>query len=784
MANPNSEYIKDNSLQELFRDKDTGLPLSGGTVEFFRDKDHSVQKPVFKITGTAPNYSFVSQSNPIVLNSVGAVEDPIYYKPFDDDGAPDPYYIVVKNAQGVQQFTRENWPDIDESDTPLDSQGEVNYIPNGQFLDHNDLEATQDKQLGEIRQAITPVARGGFAFERPQTSTADDFVLFKRKASFQTNPEENPRYFINVKNEGQGANPGSTKDLTIKFEDVNKFASDTEEYTFKMFGQSNGGSFIVDLILIKDYGTNGSAPDSTTLTQFTVTAAGESHYFSFMFGDTAGKTIGPDDDDFVKLAIRFPTNQLFDGDFTDFVLVKGKIEDPQFPTTTDRQMLGESVGSGMPVPAYDGSDLYLPLTLSPEGVIFDKSKIGKMFPYTGLVDSDHPLPIGTLEANGQGFRTADKSSDGIPYSRLQDVYWEKTDKYPTYGAAPFFFLSSRGIPAVPATKAWFSTATPGSVTPPTDSGSSGFTFDNIHTGVAAGYYVTPFKSLSFEPAGAGIRVYVNERGPVTAASSATPAIVVEFYNKGKDINGTKTNEVFAITVVSIPPASSHWTFHSLNGGVAAPYYMWFKLDGAGTDPAVPGHTAIEVDILSTDTIEIVRDKIFQVLKGYQLTNFTGVASTSLNNTYFDIDSTTVQYRVWFNVGGTGVAPSPSGRELVEIKLENNTLTAAQVEDQVIEQMNFYTYAVPNMNGYFVRSVAYDSIVDDINGIRIGDTVVQPIGNKPGTVQMPLGIGSYAVVGPDGGVFGWDGTAAASEDPSKDSMWLRPWNKSFIHLINY
>lgn len=55
--------------------------------------------------------------------------------------------------------------------------------------------------------------------------------------------------------------------------------------------------------------------------------------------------------------------------------------------------------------------------------------------------------------------------------------------------------------------------------------------------------------------------------------------------------------VDTLTVNSLPAASSYFLFSS----PTTDYYGWFKVNGAGTDPAVSGRTGIEIDISSTDT---------------------------------------------------------------------------------------------------------------------------------------------------------------------------------------
>jgi hypothetical protein len=135
-------YITDGPLEEYFVDKDSGLPLAGGFIYFFRDTSRITPKTVYQLTGSPPNYSYVALPNPITLSAVGTVQDAagdnvvIYYYPWEIDGlTPDLYYVVVQDSNGVDQFTREAWPNPNEggSITPSDSLPVQNQISNPQF---------------------------------------------------------------------------------------------------------------------------------------------------------------------------------------------------------------------------------------------------------------------------------------------------------------------------------------------------------------------------------------------------------------------------------------------------------------------------------------------------------------------------------------------------------------------------------------------------------------------------------------------------------------------------
>lgn len=137
------QYYVRTDLAEFFLDKDTGLPLANGTLEFYVDDDRITAKDVYELTGTPPNYTYTPLVNPVSLNAVGAPINasnevvPLYFKPFDDDGNVQNYYIIVKNSSGTVQYTLPGWPNVTDGSSPVDdTHGKVsNELTNPEFVD-------------------------------------------------------------------------------------------------------------------------------------------------------------------------------------------------------------------------------------------------------------------------------------------------------------------------------------------------------------------------------------------------------------------------------------------------------------------------------------------------------------------------------------------------------------------------------------------------------------------------------------------------------------------------
>jgi uncharacterized phage protein gp47/JayE len=73
----------------------------------------------------------------------------------------------------------------------------------------------------------------------------------------------------------------------------------------------------------------------------------------------------------------------------------------------------------------------------------------------------------------------------------------------------------------------------------------------------------------------------------------------------------KQQTIFRITlpIASSITASKYWTFELPEGG----YYVWYKVNGIGTDPALVGKTGILVNILSTDSAATVAQNTYAQL---------------------------------------------------------------------------------------------------------------------------------------------------------------------------
>ncbi len=159
-------YIPAFSIEDVLLDKDTGAPLSGGLVYFEYDDQRGLLKPIYQITGTSPNYTFIQMDNPVTLSSIGTFADTLgnpvipYFFPYDANGDVELYYIRVTNSNDVPQFDREAQPYISfqESDEILSVI--TNDLSNPQFNEvlFSTLAGTYTYNVNAVSNSVINIA--------------------------------------------------------------------------------------------------------------------------------------------------------------------------------------------------------------------------------------------------------------------------------------------------------------------------------------------------------------------------------------------------------------------------------------------------------------------------------------------------------------------------------------------------------------------------------------------------------------------------------------------------
>lgn len=570
-----SRYSLYPSLQQGFIDKDTGELLAFGKITFYRNVDRTNPgglKPIFKISGTPDDPVFVELQNPMILSAIGTMfddndnEDIIpYYYPYDANGNPDPYYIVVTSApkpgfpDGVEQFTRIYYPGVidNSGDNIITAQ---NFIPNGQFLDHQNI----DETTGAVVDAITPIAWGGWSLILDNGFTSTNFLTFERYDNPIETPEANPRFALRFK--CTSPNPAETrKDITLTIDDVNY--GQGQALTFQFAATSNIGVPVsADFIILKNFGTGGSTQTETVVQTITIGITDANYLVNFTMSSNTGKILGTQDDDYLQFILRPSTSAATDFSMTDVMGADGTFAALIYPATTPEQTNAFAIPASLDIPDPNGADINKCLQLSLSSARGLKNlrvqyiatpPTGSGMEWWGPIAN--PAPLGWLYQNGAAYAVQDAISIPV-YSDLFGVMGYAC------GTGQDGFRNA-SVMAGQMSHTWNRNDV---VQPAPDSGTSGFTI-TIHTpgtvGVYQVVYVSPINASLIVP-GSYYRLLVNTGGP---------------------------------------------QFIQL---------FWFTVDGVGTKPTGVTHdVAVRIDLLGTDAAAAVATKLISFANGlFQVPN--------------------------------------------------------------------------------------------------------------------------------------------------------------------
>lgn len=686
-------YITASALEQFYIDKSSGLPLANGKITFYHDNQRSILKNVYTLSGSPPIYRYIALPNPLRLSAVGTPQDangnnvlPFYF-PYDQEGNIELYYVTVENESGQLQFTRESWPSLSIAHNKVE-EGTNNYIPNGQFLIHNNIPIKNNKVVGEITQTITTIAPGGWTFHRSESSTARDLVFFERFGSSISNPSGYPRYAIRIEN--QLSNPGDlVKDLRINFRNVNCFASNTQFYTFSFAGQTNTGNDLkITLLTIKNFGQGGSPIEEKIIDTVTITASYSVITIPFIFGNNTNKTLGLNDDDEVAIALRFPINSVFDVSLTDFCLTSGNKQIQNYPKTTHFDVTSLSIAGSLPIPNANGLDQYLPIVYTQSGFAFYEGDIGKIY------SASYPNPSpGELLCDGSRYLRSDISKDEIPYLRLAKKLWDEQLTYYRYGTGENFVTA---VLDSENNKIRLTTNQPGAAIA-ASAGTSGFTMTTVVTG--NNYYLQAFIGKDSKK--------IICQGSIIG-STPLPDAKSSGFILTELRNSPVTKHLFKIECTDVKNLAGKWLQFSTTN---VTYYVWFTVDDQGVDPQPSSLTGIKLALSSTQTIDEAAIYLAETLNGHQTTRIQVNAASQINpGSYWTFATITPEnFYVWYRKNNQGSDPKPGGVGIV-VDIEE-TDTPEQVNTKTIVAINQTYFAVPDLRGVFLRGWDKDAKLD-------------------------------------------------------------------------
>ena len=326
--------------------------------------------------------------------------------------------------------------------------------------------------------------------------------------------------------------------------------------------------------------------------------------------------------------------------------------------------------------------------------------------------------IGELLCDGATYITAQYSADGIPYSRLQKVLFNTTVNVPQFGTGSTFLTA---INTSVAATAIISTNSNPLANPATDN-NTGFTFgtiinnNNFHFNNEFNGYVGLLPSTFLE-------IYIVNKvigSPLISPSAGTSGFTVIF------AQGSSASQ--SITAILATSAIGLAGLYFLISSTTTNYYVWFQVNGVGVDPAIGGRTGVRINLLSTfneaDVSYAIANAFNNATEAYVTFN---AGNTITAGHYFLMYANSINYYVWYKVDGVGTDPLVVNAIGIEVDILS-TDTAAQVTTKTQIAINSYSYAVPNLEGAFLRGTGggYDfdalqrlGFTSNIYGIQFG-----------------------------------------------------------------
>ena len=661
-----------------------GLPLIAGKIEWFKATDHNTNKAVYETDViTPPATTPPAYDNPHTLDSAGSMPAPYYA---DDE----PYYIEVRASDTTLIQSYDNYPSsTGEGPTVVTEFDPTNYLLNPQFRFHYQEEYTND-DLNTTDEVL--IAADNWIFKRNNTS-ATNTITFNEFVLGQTDVPENPKYYLRYACTAIGAGGETQKDILQKIRGVESLSGET--VTINIRGRSSTNSQI-QIAVIQNFGTGGTPSDPVeTLTLEQLTTDWEEYTITLEIPSISGKTLGTDNNDSLEIGVRLPLDIISEVDLTNMQMNKG---DELLEFNYKTYEMSEIEKKGIEHPDLTDDDIHLPVwTETDHSYQVARHEVGHLKPFA----SGKTIIKGYLLCNGDTYKAADYipgTDDKLTYRRLFNEIGNR------YGSgSDGFFCYVLGGSATDQCICRNSNA--GAVTDWSDN-DTGFSFSNYIDGTD-----TPEMSPAWHDTHT-IRVTNTSNGNVTDATAGTAHVSISIVQQG-------TASLPEITDIEVTAEISSWSggeYFTIHG-TATSFYVWFRVEGVGTDPA-PGGTGLRVDLTQEyNGSNQIAYQILEVLKGAEFTQITcNAASTLSGGEYFNFNGRLESWYMWYEVAGNGTDPAPGGKLGSKIELDG-TETAAEVAAITVDMLNSIYFNVPKYNGYTLRGNDFDGSHDQDRSAR-------------------------------------------------------------------
>lgn len=310
----NPQYITAVSLNEVFLDKTTGLPLSAGTLTFYKDESRSDLKAIYTLSGSPGSYTYTQITNPVVLNGNGTPSDgagnniPIYYFPYDADGQVELYYVVVKAEDGTTQFTRQARPNIAPS--PVSKNLFYNFVRNATFYSWSN--STDYPGIGTGSANSTAFVVDDWTYQQDDSSQ----TIEVSRGTFlpgDSSVPGNPVYYLSYNNTSIGSGVQTYNQFNQSYKSVQTLNGQDVSVSIWV-NQISGTAGQLSVTLIQNFGTGGS-PSSNITTAILVVptlvmGAFTQYTGSGFLPSIFGKTLGTNGDDTLIASLNMPLNKV------------------------------------------------------------------------------------------------------------------------------------------------------------------------------------------------------------------------------------------------------------------------------------------------------------------------------------------------------------------------------------------------------------------------------------------------------------------------------------------
>ncbi len=312
----NAQYTTAVSLNEVFLDKSTGLPLSGGTITFYKDESRSDLKAIYTLSGSPGSYTYTEIDNPVVLNGNGTPSDspdsgnniPLYYFPYDEDGELELYYVVVKDQNGVTQFTRQARPNIA---TPAPSKNLFyNFSRNPTFYSWSN--STDYPSIGTGSSDSTSFVVDDWTYEQDDSSQTIE-VLRGTFLPGDSSVPGNPVYYLLYDNTSTGSAVQTYNRFNQSYKSVQTLNGQDVAVSIWV-NQVSGVAGQFSITLTQNFGTGGSPSSDVTTAVLVVPTLVMGEWTQYegtaFLPSIFGKTLGTNNNDSLILSMNMPLNKV------------------------------------------------------------------------------------------------------------------------------------------------------------------------------------------------------------------------------------------------------------------------------------------------------------------------------------------------------------------------------------------------------------------------------------------------------------------------------------------